>query len=73
MNQLLRERMDDGMTYAVLYNGRVRNVKFLANGSNLARGFVKVEQVFPAAGIRTFTVAKIGTITLLGRTVSILE
>lgn len=66
MNQLLRERMDDGMTYAVSYNGKVRNVKFLADGSNLARGFVKVEQLLPEAGVRTFTIAKIGAITLVG-------
>ena len=58
--------MDDGMTYAVSYNGKVRNVKFVANGSNLARGFVKVEQLSPQAGVRTFTVAKIGVITLIG-------
>lgn len=66
MNQLLRERMNDGVVYAVEYNGKVRNVKFLADGSNLARGFVKVEQLAPEVGVRTFTVGKIGAITLIG-------
>ncbi|NBV84637.1 hypothetical protein EBR57_11080 [bacterium] len=66
MNQLLRERMNDGQVYAVSYNGKVRNVKFLADGSNLARGFVKVEQLSPEVGVRTFTVGKIGAVTVIG-------
>ncbi len=66
MNQFLRERMNDGVVYAVSYNGKVRNVKFLAEGSNLARGFIKVEQIGPESGVRTFTVAKIGKIVFIG-------